>query len=133
MNSGPELTTIGSPFIDQPIAMGWNMVTGSLEQPPVTGRKTFRESLIESDLRKPTVRIELFDRRSRLDDARISHEASAVTRLAAPDLIEADQRAAELFAARNLHDCCQGQPRTVHCIDWEHPENNTFTAMERAA
>jgi hypothetical protein len=30
--SGPELTTVESPFIDQLIAMGWKLVTGNLER-----------------------------------------------------------------------------------------------------
>lgn len=49
--SGPELVTVESPFIDQLVRMGWKVVTGNLDHPSVTGRETFREVLIKSDLR----------------------------------------------------------------------------------
>ena len=135
MSSGPEFTTVEAPFIDQLVRMGWKSVTGSLDHPSVTGRDTFREVLVKSDLRKAIKRINLRDNEPWLDDARISQAVSALERIAAPKLMEANQEATELllkgFAVQGLPDWEQGRSRTIHYIDWEHPENNTFTVMNQ--
>lgn len=44
MNSGPEFTTVESPFIDQLICMGRKLVTADLDLPSVTEREMFREN-----------------------------------------------------------------------------------------
>jgi type I restriction enzyme R subunit len=133
--TGPEFTTVESPFIDQLVGMGWKPVTGNLDEPSATGRETFREVLIKSDLRKAIERINLRDGKPWLDDARISQAVSALERIAAPKLIEANQQATELLlqglAVEGLPDWDQGRSKTVHYIDWEHPENNTFTVMNQ--
>ena len=135
MSSGPEFTTVESPFIDQLVRMGWKAVTGNLDEPSVTGRETFREVLIRSDLRKAVERINLRDGKPWLDDARISQAVSALERIAAPKLIEANQQATELLlkgiTVEGLPDWDSGRWRTIHYIDWEHPENNNFTAVNQ--
>jgi len=135
MSSGPEFTTVELPFIDQLIGMGWKLVTGNLDAPSVTGRETFREVLIKSDLRKAIERINLRGDTPWLDEARISQAMSALERIAAPKLIEANQEATELLlkgiAVEGLPDWDQGRSKTVHYIDWDHPENNTFTVMSQ--
>jgi type I restriction enzyme, R subunit len=135
MSSGPEFTTVELPFIQQLIRMGWKLVTGNLDKPSVTGRETFREVFIKSDLRQAIERINLRDGKPWLDEARISEAVSALERIAAPKLIEANQQATELLlkgiAVEGLPDWDQGRSKTVHYIDWEHPENNTFTVMNQ--
>jgi hypothetical protein len=91
------MTTVESPFIDQLIDMGWKVVTGNFDQPSATGRETFREVLIKSDLRTAINRINLRDGKPCLDDARVSQVVSALERIAAPKLMEANQQATELL------------------------------------
>ena len=135
MSSGPEFASVESPFIDQLVRMGWKTVTGSLDHPSATGRKGFREVLIRSDLRDAIQRINQRDGKPWLDEARISQAVSALERITAPKLMEANQQATELLlkgiAVDGLPDWDQGRSRTVHYVDWEHPENNTFTVMNQ--
>ncbi|HVZ36828.1 MAG TPA: HsdR family type I site-specific deoxyribonuclease, partial [Polyangiaceae bacterium] len=132
---GPEFTAVESPFIEQLGLMGWKVVTGNVEHPSVTGRETFREVFVKSDLRRAIARINLRDGKTWLDDARISEAVSALDRIAAPKLMEANQQAAELLlngiAVDGLPDWDQGRSKTIHYIDWERPENNTFTVMNQ--
>ncbi len=135
MSSGPEFITVESPFIEQLVRMGWKAITGNLDDPSVTGRETFREVLIKSDLRKAIERINLRDGKPWLDVARISQAVSALERISAPKLIEANQEATELLlkgiAVEGLPDWDQRRSKTIHYIDWKHPENNTFTVISR--
>lgn len=135
MSTGPEFATVESPFIDQLISMGWKFVTGNLDFPSATGRESFREVLIKPDLRKAIKRINLRDGKPWLDEARISQAVSALERIASPKLMEANQQATDLLlkgvAVEGLADWDQGRSKTVHFIDWEHPENNTFTVMNQ--
>src|SRR5216684_9267570 len=135
MSGGPESVEVEEPFLNQLALMDWNVVTGNLDYPSVTGRETFREVLLKDDLRDALQRINLRDGKPWLDDARISQAVSALERIAAPKLIEANQEATELLlngiAVEGLPDWDQGRSKTVHYIDWEHPENNTFTVMNQ--
>jgi type I restriction enzyme, R subunit len=133
--SGPEFTTVESPFIDQLVGLGWKLVTGNLDHPSTTGRETFREVLIKPDLRRAIARINLRDGKPWLDEARVSQAVSALERIASPKLVEANQQATTLLMTGTdvdgLPDWDQGRSRTVHYIDWEHPENNRFTVMNQ--
>jgi len=135
MSQGPEFTRVESPFMDQLDRMGWKLVTGSLESPSVTGRESFREVLIKDDLRKALHRINLRDGEPWLDDGRISQAVSELDRISAPKLIEANQEATKLLlegvTVEGLPDWEQGRSRTIHFIDWQNPENNTFTVMNQ--
>jgi type I restriction enzyme, R subunit len=135
MSQGPEFASVESPFINQLVRMGWKSITGSLDHPSVTGRESFREVLIKPDLRKAIARINLRDGKPWLDDARISQAVSALERIAAPKLIEANQEATELLlkgiAVEGLPGWEQGRSQTIHYIDWEHPGNNSFTVMNQ--
>lgn len=136
MNTGPEFELVESPFIDQLVSMGWKHVTGSLDFPSVTGRDSFGEVLIESDLRDALRRINLDpDGNEWLDEARVSQAVSAMQRIAAPKLMEANQEATDLLlggtVVHGLPDWDQGRDQTIHYIDWHRPENNTFTAINQ--
>jgi type I restriction enzyme R subunit len=135
MITGPEFTTVESPFLDQLSGLGWRTITGNLTHPSATGRTSFREVLLEKDLRKAMRGINLRDGQPWLDEHRISQAVSALSRISAPKLIEANQQATELLhqgmAVDGLHDWEQGRSRTVHYIDWERPERNTFTVINQ--
>jgi type I restriction enzyme R subunit len=135
MSHGPEFETVESPFMDQLNRMDWKFVTGNLDHPSVTGRGSFREVLIKRDLRKAIQRINLRDGEPWLDEARISQAVSALERIASPKLMEANQQATELLLkgipVEGLTDWDNGRSKMVHFIDWENPENNTFTVMNQ--
>src|SRR4051812_30670382 len=135
MSTGPEFATVESPFIDQLVRMGWKFVTGNLDFPSATGRRSFREVLIKDDMRKAIRRINVRDGEPWLDVARISQAVSALERIAVPKLMEANQQATDLLlkgiAVDGLPDWDQGRARTIHYIDWEHPENNVCTVMNQ--
>ena len=135
MSFGPEFITVEKPFLDQLVRMGWKLVTGSLDDPSMTGRETFREVLLKADLRKALERINLRDGAPWLDDSRISQAVSALERIAAPSLMEANQAATDLLlkgmTVEGLPGWDQGRAQTVHYIDWDHPENNTFTVVNQ--
>jgi len=135
MTSGPEYTEVERPFLDQLALMGWKVVTGNLDDPSVTGRSSFREVLIRPDLERALRRINLREGEPWLDDARVAQAIGALERLSAPRLIEANQAASELLVkgekVDGLADWDQGRNQTVHYIDWERPENNTFTAISQ--
>src|SRR3954466_10147337 len=98
MSTGPELTEVEQPFIDQLVSMGWKYTTGSLDFPTVTGRESFREVLLLDDVKKALVRINRNDSGQEwLDEGRISQAVSALQRPGALKLLEANQEAAGLL------------------------------------
>jgi len=136
MSSGPEYTYVEQPFIDQLVSMGWKWTTGNLDFPSVTGRESFREVLLLDDLRKALRRINLDDNGNPwLNDARIATAVSAVERISAPKLMEANQLATEVLLkgvpVEGLEGWDGGRTRTVSFFDWNHPENNTFRAINQ--
>lgn len=135
MSGGPELTEVEQPFLDQLASMGWKLVTGSTDFPSVTGRESFREVLITPDLRAALRRVNLRDGGEWLDDARISQAVSALERIRQKKLIEANQEGTGLLLGgvqvEGLPDWDGGRSRTIHFVDWEHPEKNTFTAVSQ--
>lgn len=133
--AGPEFDYVENPFLDQLASMGWKIIMGSVDHPSVTGRASFREVLIRDDLGKALKRINLRDGEQWIDDARISQAVGAIDRINHPRLMEANQEATALLmngvAVEGLRDWDQGRAKTIHYIDWEHPENNTFTAVNQ--
>jgi type I restriction enzyme R subunit len=135
VSGGPEFTEVEGPFLDQLASMGWKVVTGSVDHPSVTGRDNFREVLIKDDLVKAIRRTNLRDGKPWLDEARISQAIGALERISHPRLMEANQEATTLLlegvTVEGLPDWDQGRDKTIHLIDWEHPEDNTFTAVSQ--
>ncbi len=136
MSSGPEYTEVEQPFIDQLVGMGWKHVTGNLDDPTDTGRESFREVLILDDLEKALRRINLDPQgKPWLDDDRITQAVNTLQRLGTAKLLEANEKSTELLHKGTVVDGVegweQGRGRTVHFIDWEHPENNTFRAVNQ--
>lgn len=135
MSGGPELSEVERPFLNQLVSMGWKVVTGSVDHPSVTGRDSFREVLIKDDLAKALKRINLRDGKPWLDEARISQAIGALERIGHARLMEANQEATKLLlegvTVEGLPDWDQGRDKTVHFIDWDHPQRNTFTAVNQ--
>jgi len=140
MSGGPEFTEVELPFLDQLASMGWKIIMGSIDFPSVTGREAFREVLMKEDLRKTIERINLrLDKNGHgkpwLDAGRISQAVSALERIGHKKLMEANQEATVLLLGgvqvEGLPGWDGGRARTVHYIDWDHPENNTFTAVSQ--
>lgn len=143
MSSGPEYDKVEQPLIDQLISMPdeagrflWKWTTGSVSDPSVTGRDSFREVLIRKDLEDALRRINPGpDGAPWLDDARVSSAYSAMDRLGAHKLMEANQAAHQLLlkgtSVEGLPGWDGGRSQTVHFIDWEHPENNTYRVVNQ--
>jgi len=135
MTTGPEFTEVEQPFLDQLASMGWKILMGSLDFPSVTGRASFREVLMKDDLCQAIARINLRDGTPWLDDVRITQVVSALDRIGHAKLIEANQEATRVLLegveVKGLDDWHGGRARTVHVIDWENPERNTFTAISQ--
>ena len=133
--SGPEFEYVENPFLDQLASMGWKVITGSVDHPSVTGRENFREVLIRDDLAKALRRINLRAGKPWLDDARLSQAIGALERISHARLMEANQEATKLLldgvTVEGLPDWNQGRGQKLHFIDWEHPERNTFTAVNQ--
>ncbi len=135
MTAGPEFTEVENPFLDQLASMGWKLITGSVDHPSVTGRENFREVFVKDDLAKALRRINLRDGKEWLDDSRIVQAIGALERIGHARLMEANQEATRLLlegvTVEGLPDRDQDRNKTVHFIDWDHPERNTFTAVNQ--
>jgi len=133
--SGPEFEYVENPFLDQLASMGWKVITGSVDHPSVTGRENFREVLIRDDLAKALRRINLRDGKPWLDEARLCQAIGALERISHARLMEANQEATKLLVegvtVEGLPGWNQGRGQKLHFIDWEHPERNTFTAVNQ--
>ena len=134
MTDGPELTLVEQPFVDQLVDMGWKFITGNFDHPTATGRGSFRDVLLLKELKTALRRINLDpDGNPWLDDDRLTQATNALQRLGTSKLLEANQKATELIVKGTQVDGVegwdQGRQQTVHFIDWERPENNTFCAI----
>ena len=122
MSSGPEYEKVERPLIDQLVAMPdeegrflWKWTTGNVDHPSVTGRDSFRKVLIRKDLEDALRRINLGpDGQPWLDGARLSSAYSAMERLGAHKLMEANQAAHQLLLERDLCRGSFGMGRRTH-------------------
>ncbi len=136
MSSGPEYTNVEQPFIDHLVSMGWKWTTGNVDFPSATGRSSFREVLLLDDLKTALRRINPDDQgKPWLDDARIATAVSAVERISAPKLMEANQVATEVLLkgvpVEGLPGWDGGRTQTVKFFDWNHTGNNTFRVINQ--
>ncbi|MDP9357836.1 MAG: type I restriction endonuclease subunit R [Chloroflexota bacterium] len=131
-----ERTEVELPLIAQLVGMGWQHIEGDIDVPTFTERQTFREVLLTQRLREAVRRINLDDAgQPWLDDSRVSQAVSALERLGASKLMEANQAATDLLLAGTVVD---GDPvrhgskdQTVRFIDFEHPERNDFLVINQ--
>lgn len=131
-----EYTQVERPLIEQLQLMGWQHLAGDIEVPDFTERGSFREVLLAGRLRAKLRALNLGeDGQPWLDDARVSQAVSALERIGAPKLIEANQHATELLLQGTVVD---GDPErhggkgvTVRYIDFAHPERNDFLIINQ--
>jgi type I restriction enzyme R subunit len=136
MSTGPEFIQVEQPLIDQLVSMGWKFTTGNLINPTATGRETFRDVLLLDDLRQALVRINVDDRgRPWLDNGRVGTAVSALQRVGAPRLMEANKAATEILLkgvpVEGLPEWDGGRTQTVRFFDWDNPDNNTFRVINQ--
>lgn len=136
---GWELETVERPFVDQLVGMGWRYIAGDIDDPAATGRTSFldvvQESTLRRQLRALNLRGEGRHAQPWLDDVRISQAVSAITRIAAPRLMEANRAVTALLlggiTVDGLAGWDGGRGQTIHYIDWAHPERNEFTVVNQ--
>ena len=133
---GPEFNLVEQPFIDQLISMGWKYSTGNLDHSTATGRDNFRQVLLLDDLRDAVKRINRNDEGEEwLDQARVSQAVSALQHLGTLKLLEANQEVMEFLlkgtVVEGLPGWDHGKSHTARYIDWDHPENNEFRAINQ--
>ena len=104
MAQGPEYTQVEKPLIDQLTHMGWTHLEGALPgmpaptDPAKSARTSFSQIFLEERLKAQLRVINRGpDGKAWLDDRRISQAVAALTRIAAPSLLEANQKATELL------------------------------------
>jgi type I restriction enzyme R subunit len=136
VSSGSEYTESEKPLLDQLVGLGWSHIEGSKSEPGVTGRESFRESLIENRLRESLRRINLGpDGQPWLDDSRLSEAVSTLTRTESGKLIEINERMTERLlegvSVAGLPDWDQGRSQRIKFIDFDHPERNDFLAINQ--
>ncbi len=134
--SPDEKTYVEIPFIEQLKAMGWEHIEGDIDVPYLTERDSFRDVLLADRLRKSVKRINLDDNGNPwLDDDRVNQVVSALKRIDAPKLMEANKKAFNLI----VHGVeVEGDPvlrggkeKTVALIDFDHPEKNDFLVINQ--
>ncbi len=131
-----EYTVVEKPFIDQLKSMGWEHLEGDVDVPYLTERAGFREVLLKDRLREALRRINVDEAgQPWLDEARTNEAVSALERLGAPRLMEANQRATELLLKGTIvagdPERHAGRDQIVHYIDYEHPERNDFLVINQ--
>ena len=135
MIGGPEFSEVEQPFLDQLAGMGWETLVGSADDPSTTGRESFRDVFLKGQLRDAIRRVNLRDGQPWLDEARISQAVSALERIGHQRLMEANREATELLLGgvqvEGLPGWDGGRSQTIHFVDWQHPERNTFTAVNQ--
>ncbi|MEP0859255.1 HsdR family type I site-specific deoxyribonuclease [Trichocoleus sp. DQ-U1] len=128
----PEYIYAEKPTIDQLVSMGWQYIEGSWDDPQITDRENFKQVLISDRLKAAIKRINLDDDGNPwLDDTQVNAAVSQLERLTAQRLMEANQAATELLLKGTTVLGQDGKQHTVHFIDFEHPQNNDFLAINQ--
>lgn len=132
---GPEFTEVELPFIQQLEQEGWNYIEGSLDTPSVTHRQTFAQVIMEPLLRERLLAINTRNGKTWLDERRLDQAVSAITRLPANKVIEANQLATDLLyggiTVEGLPHWDGGRGQTIRFVDWTNPANNIFTVVNQ--
>lgn len=136
MSKGPEYTEVEKPLLDQLSGLGWQIIEGSKSDPSVTGRDSFRGSILEDRLRASLLKINPGpDGLPWLDDARLAEVVSSLTRSEVGKLIELNERMTERLLeglpVAGLPDWDQGRSQRVRFIDFDNPANNDFLAISQ--
>jgi type I restriction enzyme R subunit len=136
MSSGAEYSEVEKPLLDQLNGLGWTVVEGDKWLPAVTERESFRDWLIERRLRGALAQLNPGpDGEPWLDGARVSEAISTLTRTTAGKLTEINERMTERLlegvSVAGLPDWDQRRSQRIKFIDFDHPENNEFLAVNQ--
>ncbi len=136
MSGGPEYERVELPLVGQLAGLGWSHIAGSLSDPGVTERQSFREVFLEGRLRDALRRINLGrDGEPWLDEGRVSQACAALLRPKAVRLVEINQELTERLllgtTVEGVTGWDHGRDRVVQFIDWEHPERNDFLVINQ--
>src|SRR3977135_283597 len=131
-----EYSEVELPLLHQLAVMGWAVIEGSKTDPGITERESFREVIHSARLRAALRAINRDDDGNEwLDEARVVQAESALVRPTASKLIEANQELTALLlngtTVDGIPERDAGRGRTMQYIDWEHPENNDFLAVNQ--
>jgi type I site-specific restriction-modification system R (restriction) subunit len=133
--AGPEYTDVEKPFIDQLVEQRWEHLAGSVDDPAVTHRTSFAQVVMEPILRERLHAINRRDGEPWLDERRLDQAVSAMTRLPASKVMEANKLATELLltglAVEGLEGWDGGRGQMLRYIDWETPANNAFHVVNQ--
>jgi len=139
---GPEYTQVERPLPDQLAQLGRTHLAGAKPGTPAptdpskSGRTNFSEVFLEERLKRQISAINKGpDGKPWLDERRVSQAVSALTRVATPALLDANQKATELllggFTIEGLPDWDGGRDQRVRYINWENPLRNEFTVVSQ--
>jgi type I restriction enzyme R subunit len=131
-----ELTEVELPLLQQLMRMGWSHIEGSKWNPAESDRETFREVVLSGRLRAALRRINVDDDGNEwLDEGRVAQAEAALLRSPALKLIEANREVTSLLLTGTVVDGVEGwdggRGRQVHYVDWAHPGNNEFLAINQ--
>jgi type I restriction enzyme R subunit len=128
----PEYLYSEKPTIGELQLMGWHHIEGDINDAQITGRESFKQILLGNRLKAAIRRINLDDDGNLwLDDSQIAAIASRLERLGTSRLMEANQSATELLLQGTTIEGADGKQRTVHFIDFEHPDRNDFLVVNQ--
>jgi type I restriction enzyme, R subunit len=142
MTLGPEYEQVERPLLKQLADLGWTHLEGAVPgvpkptDPAKSGRASFSEVFLEERL-KAQLRIinRGLDGKAWLDERRIGQAVGALTRIAAPTLLEANQAATELLlsgiSVEGLPGWDGGREQRVRFIDWDNPKRNDFVVVSQ--
>lgn len=133
---GWELEDVEKPFVAQLQALGWTHFEGSLDDPAVTGRTSFAEVIQAGLLREQLLALNHGpDGAPWLDESRLDEAVAAITKLGTHKLMEANEKATALLirglTVDGLPGWDGGRGQTIRFIDWDTPENNSFTVVNQ--
>jgi type I restriction enzyme R subunit len=142
MSLGPEYEQVEKPLVQQLVRLGWEHMEGASPgtpkptDPSKSSRGHFSETFLTQRLRSAIHRLNRDPNgRPWLDDHRISRAVSALDRIAASSLLEANQVATQLLregiTVDGLPGWDGGRDQRVNFIDWENPLRNDFVVVSQ--
>ncbi len=135
--SGSEYERVELPLVRQLVRMGWQHVGPARSSPPsVSGRESFREVILTDRLRAALRRINRDDSGAEwLDEGRISHAVSQLTRPRATSLPEINEELTDRLLLGTTIEGVEGwdggRDRVVQFIDWEQVDRNEFLVVNQ--
>src|SRR5712691_4567142 len=142
MTLGPEYEQVERPLIERLTDLGWTHLAGAVPgtpkptDPAKSGRTSFSQVFLEERFKAQLRAINRDpDGRPWLDERRIGQAVGALTRVAAPTLLEANQLATELLlnglTVEGLPGWDGGRDQRVRFIDWDNPKRNDFVVVSQ--